>query len=339
MNVRIALLIFGAAAVVVGAVWAAGVDPIVAYNRLYHGSLGTGSAISGTLRETSPLLIAGIAVFIALRAGLFNIGVEGQLVVGAVAAAWVALSIPGPIGIVLAIAAGTAAGGIWALPAGLIRAYRGGHEVITTIMLNNVAAFLTTALVAGPLRDRTQESTTTAILPDASRIPNLVETPVNLGDVNSVLRVNAALLMGIILLVVLAFWLRRTVGGFELSLVGANPRAAELAGVRSARTIVGAMAVSGMVGGFAGALQVLAYEGRFFAGISSGYGFDALGVALLAGASPWGMIPSSLLFGILAKGSTSIQILGVPKGLTYVILGLLILVFAAVRYRRSRRTD
>jgi len=335
LNLRIALLILGAAGVVVGSVWAAGVDPLEAWSRLYHGSLGTGSAISGTLRETTPLLIAGIAVFLALKAGLFNIGVEGQLLMGAVASAWVALNISGPIGIVLAIVAGVVAGGLWALPAGLIKAYRGGHEVITTIMLNNVAAFLTTALVAGPLKDPAQESTTTARIAESVRIPNLVESSVALGNMNSVLRVNAALLLGLIALAALAFWLKRTVSGFELCLVGANPRAAELAGVRSSKTIVQAMAVSGMVGGFAGALQVLAYEGRFFAGISSGYGFDALGVALLSGASPWGMIPSSLLFGILAKGSTSIQILGVPKGLTYVILGLLILVFAAVRYRRA----
>lgn len=331
MNLRILLLILAAAGIVVGAVWAAGVNPMEAYERLFAGSLGSPGAISGTLRETTPLLIAGLAVFLALKAGLFNIGVEGQLVVGAAAAAWVALNIPGPFGILLAVATGAAAGALWALPAGLIKAYRGGHEVITTIMLNNVAAFLTTALVAGPLKDPGQESTTTASLPAASMLPHLYEAPP--------LRINLALIFGILMLMALAFWLKRTVSGFELRLVGSNPRAAELAGIKAPRAIVRAMAVSGAIGGIAGAFQVVAYEGRFFAGISSGYGFDALGVALLSGASPWGMIPSSLLFGVLAKGSTSIQILGVPKGLTYVILGLLILVFAAVRYRRAGRSE
>jgi len=331
MKFRVLWLALGAVAILALAIIASGVSPVDAGAKLIQGSLGSKGAIGGTLRETTPLLLAGIAVFLALRAGLFNIGVEGQLVMGAATAAWVSLSIPGPLGMVLAVLAGACAGAVWALPAGWIKAYRGGHEVITTIMLNNIAGFVTTALVAGPLRDPKQESTTTAKLAAESMLPNLFESPP--------LRISSALILGLILLTLLALWLKRSVAGFELSLTGANIKAAELAGVNTRRTIVQAMLVSGAIGGFAGAIQVLAYEGRFFSGFSPGYGFDALGVALLAGGSAFALIPSSLLFGILAKGGTSIQIIGVPKGITLVVLGLVILVFASVRYRKEAKHD
>lgn len=331
MNWKVVLLAFAGLLVIVGAIFAAGVSPFAAAQKLFEGTLGSSAAFSGTVRETTPLIFAGVAVFLALRAGLFNIGVEGQLVMGAVTAAFFALKFPGPIGMTLAIVGGIIAGALWALPAGLIKAYRGGHEVITTIMLNSIAGFLTTALVAGPLKDPGQESTTTASIAQSSMLPYIWDS--------GPLRISSALLLSLFLVFALGFWLKRSVSGFELQLVGANPRAAELAGVNRQSTIVRAMVSSGAIGGLAGAVQVLAYEGRFFSGFSPGYGFDALGVALLAGSAAAGILPAALLFGILAKGGTSIQILGVPKGITYVILGFLILVFAAVRYRRSEPVE
>ncbi len=331
MKARVLWLALGAIGVLVLAVWAAGVSPAEAGAKLISGSLGSKGAVSGTLREFTPLLIAGLAVFLALKAGLFNIGVEGQFLLGAIVAAFLALRFPGPGGLVLAMLGGSLAGALWALPAGLIKAYRGGHEVITTIMLNYVAGFLTTGLVAGPLKDPAQESTTTARLETSSMLPFLIESPP--------LRVSLGLLFGLLLLVALGFWIKRTIAGFELCLVGANARAATLAGVDSARTVVRAMAFSGAIAGLAGAIQVVAYEGRFYAGFSSGYGFDALGVALLAAGSAVLLVPSALVFAVLAKGGTSIQIMGVPKGITTIVLGLLILVFAAVRYRKEAARD
>jgi simple sugar transport system permease protein len=299
-----------------------------AASALYKGSLGTPGAIGRTLKETTPLLIAGLAVFLALRAGLFNIGVEGQLVVGACACAAVAVKVPGPLGIVLGALAAMAAGALWALPAGLIRAYRNGHEVITTIMLNNVAGGLTTALVAGPLRAAGQENTTTADLTTATRLPNLYS--------HGPFQMNIGLFIGILLSVGLALWLRRTVAGYELQAVGANATAARFAGVRPERVLVRAMLASGALAGLGGAVQVLAYEGRFYAGFSPGYGFDGLGIALLAGGSAYGVVPASLLFGILAQGSVSLGIAHIPKGITTVVLGLVILVAAALRYRKVK---
>jgi ABC-type uncharacterized transport system permease subunit len=323
---KLPALILGSVAVLVGALVLSGVNPVEAAKTLFHGSLGTSAAVSGTLRETTPLLIAGLAVFVALRAGLFNIGVEGQLTVGALACAVVALRMPGPVGIVFGLVAGSIAGALWAIPAGWIKAYRNGHEVITTIMLNSVAVFATSYLAAGPFKSKTEQEPTTDILGSSSHLPNLVSA--------GSFQVSLGLAFGLVAVLVAGFWFKRTVAGYEFQAVGANPTAARFAGVEPKKVIMKAMALSGGIAGFAGAIQVLAYEFRFYEGFSPGYGFDALGVALLAGRSALGIVPASLLFGILAKGGTSLQIDGVPKGITIVVLGLLILDAAAVRYRR-----
>jgi len=322
---KIILLAAGLGAFLVALLLFSKSDPIGAAKVLAQGSFGSESAINGTLRQTMPLLLAGLAVFLSLRAGLFNIGVEGQLVVGALAAAVIALKFPGPVGIVLAVVGSCAAGALWAVPAGIIRAYRNGHEVITTIMLNSVATFLTSYLVESPFKAPGQQEPTTTSLPASSQLPPLL----TLGS----LTVSTGLVLGIVMTVALFFWLRRSVSGFELQAAGANPRAALFAGVQPKRVIVRAMAASGAIAGFAGCMQVLCTEGRFYSGFSPGYGFDALGVALLAGGNALGVLPASLLFGALAKGGTALQIEGVPKGITTVILGLLIVVAAAFRYR------
>jgi simple sugar transport system permease protein len=323
---RLVAMIAGACAILAGAVLVAHESPIQSLQTLFHGSLGTPAAIAGTLREATPLLICGLAVFIALRAGLFNIGVEGQLLVGACACAVVAIRFPGTPGMILGVIAGMAAGALWALPAGLIKAYRNGHEVITTIMLNNVALFFTGALVSGPIKDKTQADTATPYVAASSRMPWVYQTPT--------VQVNFSLVLGVLLAVGLALWLKKTVAGYELQAVGSNRVAARFAGISPQKVTMLAMTISGSLGGLAGAVQVLAYEGRFYDGFSPGYGFDALGVALLAGGSAYGVLPSSLLFGILSKGGTALQIDGVPKGITTVVLGMLILIAAAIRYRK-----
>jgi simple sugar transport system permease protein len=216
-------------------------------------------------------------------------------------------------------------GAAWALPAGLIRAYRNGHEVITTIMLNSVAVYLTGYLVEGPLKSKTLEEPSTDTLSAATRLPNLYSA----GN----FQLSAGLLIGIVATAAIAVWLQRTISGYELQAVGANATAARFAGVDPKRVVVRSMLLSGAIAGLAGAVQVLAYEGRFYVGFSPGYGFDALGVALLAGNSALGVIPAGLLFGVLTKGGVALQVDNVPKGITTVILGLLILIAAAVRYR------
>ncbi|CAN5424390.1 ABC transporter permease [soil metagenome] len=326
---RIALLAAAGLALIAGLLLVTHFSPFAAASTLVSGSFGSAHAISGTLRETTPLLFAGLAVFLALRAGLFNIGAEGQLLVGAAATAAVALKIPGFLGIALGLIAGMVAGALWAWPAGLIRAYRNGHEVITTIMLNRVASLATDWLVGsqGPLRDPATGSTTTAVLPHASRLPDLVKPP---------LAVSSGLLIGLLLTVALWWWLGRTVSGYELRATGANPIAARFAGIEPKRVMVRAMLASGALAGLGGAVQVLAFEGRFYQGFSPGYGFDALGVALLAGGNALLTIPAALLFGALSQGGTRLGITGVPKEITGVILGVVILIAGALRYRKVK---
>ncbi len=324
---KIVALVVLAIALVYGAIVAAGAAPGETFVSLIKGALGTPGAIEGTLKEFVPLLIAGIAVFLGLKAGLFNIGVEGQFMVGALVCAVVGLRVHGVPGVILGLVAGTLAGALWALPAALIKAFRNGHEVITTIMLNNIAIQLTTALVVGPFKDPKQQGTTTASLPAGMLLPSFGTQP----------KFSIALLLGLGMVVGLWVWLSRTVRGYELKAVGENPRAATLAGINSKQVILRSLSVSGAIGGLAGAMQILAFEGRFYEGFSSGYGFDALGVALLAGGHPLLLIPSAFVFAVLTKGSTTIQVMqGVPKGISFVILGLLIIIFAAIRYRKAQ---
>jgi simple sugar transport system permease protein len=328
----LAALVLGAVLIVGGALTAVGASPTHTLADLLKSSLGTANGISETLKEVTPLLISGVAVFLALRAGLFNIGVEGQFTVGSLGAAMTALSIPGPAGMVAAIVVGMLAGGLWALPAAAIKAYKGGHEVITTIMLNNVAVFLTTALVAGPWKSPTDQTPTTASIVESSYLPDIVHS----GN----LQISSGLPIGILLAFGLWWWLKRTVSGYEMQAVGANATAARFAGIDHRLVLMKAMVWSGAFGGLAGAIQVLAFEHRFYPSVSSGYGFNALGVALLGGSSPAGLLPSAALFGVLNKGGTSIQVMdGVPKGITSVILGLLIIIAAAIRYRNTRASD
>lgn len=329
-TLKIGLIVLLGVAIVAGAVLLSGHDPVAAATGLLQGSFGSASAFGGTLREATPLLIAGLAAFVALKAGLFNIGVDGQLIVGALSAAVVALRVPGPFGILLGIVASVVAGALWAAPAGLIRAYRGGHEVISTIMLNRIAIYGTNALVAGPFLDRTAGSATTASLPESSMLPALLRSPLTL---------TLAIPVGIGLVLAVGWWLSKTVSGYELRAVGANPRAALFAGVESPRVAVRAMLLSGAIAGFAGAMLVFTDTGRFYTDFSPGYGFDALGVALLAGPLAIGVIPASLVFGALNKGGAALSIEGIPKSITVVILGVLILIAGAIRFSRGRAND
>ncbi len=324
MNWRIAGLVAGAVALLVGVLVLGGFPAGKVLIGMADGAFGNAAKFSGTLKEMTPLLVAGVAVFVALRAGLFNIGVEGQFTMGAMVCAVIALRMPGSGGMVLGMLGGAVAGAVWAYPAAAIKAYRNGHEVITTIMLNNIAGFLTTALLAGPLKDPTQQGVTT---PDiSSQLPNVLTKPA----------INLALVLGLGMVALLWVWLKRRVSGFEHEAVGANVGTATLSGIATKAVIIRAMLISGAVGGLAGAFQVLAFEGRYYKDFSQGYGFDSLGVALLAGSNPIALIPSAFMFGAIKKGSSAIgSDLSVPKGISLLILGVIIVVFAAIRYRNQ----
>jgi simple sugar transport system permease protein len=295
---------------------------------LITGSLGSAAAIRGTLKEMTPLLLLGCSVYIALKAGLFNIGAEGQFVMGALFGAVTMLGIGGPVGMILGCVVGAVVGGAWAFPAGWIKAFRNGHEVITTIMLNNIAINLTKALVAGPFMGKGQQYPSTSMLTPDTQLTPLIK----IGN----FEVGQSFVVGILVTVGLAYWLKKTVAGYELRATGANATAAQFAGVETKKVTMKAMFVSGAIAGLAGALQVAQFDYRFTEGTASGYGFDALGVALLAGGNPVALIASSFFFGMLNKGGATLLQLSVDKGITTVILSIVILVFAVVSASRKK---
>jgi ABC-type uncharacterized transport system permease subunit len=316
-----------ALAVGAGAIALAKGDPIAAYGALLLGALGSVQGIAETLAQTTIFLFAGLGVAVAFRAGLFNIGAEGQLVVGAfcTAIAGAALHLPAPIEIPICLAAGAFGGACFGGLAGWLKARYGASEVITTIMLNYIAYFGVNYLVAGPLLGSATAPETAPIFPTAVLAPIVPLT-----------RLTAALPLAVVAAAATWWWLQRTVAGYELRAVGGSERVARYAGVNVSKVIVQTMALSGALAGLGGATEVLGLFHRFNAQLSPGYGFTSIAVALLAQSNPLGVIASALFFGVLQNGSLSMQAMaGVPKDLVSVIEGLIIL-FVAIGWRRVR---
>jgi general nucleoside transport system permease protein len=324
---RHAVLTLGAFLVVAAAIQASGVpgaDLTTGFLRV----VTTGGGWRNVLAKTTPLLLGGLAVYAALRAGLFNIGAEGQMVMGGLASAAVYLALPSPLGLFLGLIAGCAAGGLWAFPAGWIKAYRGGHEVISTIMLNWIGRFLSVYIVTGVLADPTDPSATTREIPPAALLPNVLEL--------GAFRVNASLIIALVAMIAVTVWLTRTVSGYEVEAVGAAPKAAEAGGVLVKKVTVQAMTISGALCGLAGAMLVAGVDRRFYPDLAGGAGFDSLGVALLAVGSPLLTLPAALLFAFIDVSTSGLSLAGLPKGLSSLLLGLVILVFAAYRFQRRK---
>jgi general nucleoside transport system permease protein len=291
----------------------------------WNGSLGTLNAlVSGTLVRAIPLAIAGVAVAIAFRAGVFNIGAEGQLLLGAIAATVVGLHVPrelGPMGLVAAMAAGAAAGGAWAGIAALLRARFGVLEVISTIMLNFIALNLVSYLVRGPMQEPTGVYPQTLPIADAARLPILVDGS----------RLHAGILVAVVLSVGAWWYLSRTAGGFRLRAVGASPTASAVAGrIDVSRVSATALVASGAIAGLAGGIEVAGVTYALYENLSPGYGFAAIAVAILARLHPLGVLGTAFLFATLETGALGMQRdAGVPNVVASVLEALAILVAVA----------
>jgi general nucleoside transport system permease protein len=315
-------LIIGAVVIVV-----TGGDVLKAYQGLWEGSLGRPQSISETLVWTTPYIFGGLAVALAFKAGLFNIGVEGQIGLGALASVYVGYAVkdvPFPFHAILAILVGALAGALWGAIPGLLKAKTGAHEVIVTIMLNYVAIQMTSFLVSGPMKDPNPliaNAQTPKILLSA-RLPPLLPDPQY--------RVHWGIVIAILAAVAVWWLLQKSTLGFEIRTVGANPQAARYAGIAVGRTIVIAMAISGGLAGLAGALEVVGLNFYHTAGFSVGYGFDSIAVALLGRGDPIGVLPSALLFGGLAAGASRMQFLSqIPIDIIKLIQALVLIFVAA----------
>ncbi len=302
-----------------------GGDTILAYRGLWEGSFGKLQSISETLVWATPYIYGGLAVALAFKAGLFNIGAEGQISVGALASVFVGYAltgVPWPFHLLLAIAAGCLAGAIWAGIAGYLKAATGAHEVITTIMLNYVAIQMTSFLVAGPMKDPNP-------LVAVAQTPKILESA-RLPPLFAGYRLHWGFVIALLLAAGVYWLLYRTTLGFRIRTVGANPNAARYAGMSVTRTIVLTMALSGALAGLAGTIEVVGLNYYHTAGFSVGYGFDAIAVALLGKTDPFGVIPAAILFGALRAGATRMQFLSqIPIDIISLIQALVLIFVAA----------
>jgi general nucleoside transport system permease protein len=315
-------LFFGAIVIL-----ATGGNVLLAYQGLWEGSLGRPQSISESLVWATPYIFGGLAVALAFKAGLFNIGVEGQIGVGSLASVFVGYAVTGipfPFHMLLALAAGTLAGAIWGAIPGFLKARTGAHEVIVTIMLNYVAIQMTSFLVGGIMKDPNPliaNAQTPKILQSA-RLPPLLPDPVY--------RVHWGFVVALLAAVGVWWLLNKSTLGFEIRTVGANPNAARYAGIAVGRTMVIAMAFSGGLAGLGASLEVVGLNFYHTAGFSVGYGFDSIAVALLGRSHPFGVVPSALMFGALRAGATRMQFVSqIPVDIISIVQGIILVLVAA----------
>ncbi len=335
-TVRVLVLLAIAIAMLAVLLIATGHEVMPALSAMVRGAFGSYYAItSATIVRMVPLALAGLAVSVAFRAGILNVGAEGQLLVGAAAATAISgtlLGVPWFIGIPVMLVAGAMAGGVWAAIAGALRLRFGVLEVISTIMLNFVAQYLTGWLVRGPLQEPTRVNPQSVTLASELQMPVLLEGT----------RLHAGILLVVIVAVGVWWWLRSTASGFRLRAVGATQTAAASAGgIDVPRTMFGAFLMSGVLAGLAGSVEYTGITYALYENFSPGYGYTAIAVALLARLHPLGVLATALLFGALEAGANAMQRdAGVPNVVVSVVEALLILlVLAADRWRPSRSDE
>lgn len=311
-------------ALLVGAIIIAlsGADPLAAYDALLQGSVGSERGIGRTLENATPLIFGGLGVALAFQAGLFNIGAQGQLLLGAMTAAVAGFAIQGLPPLLhapLALLAGALVGALWGALAGALKAYAGAHEVITTIMLNFVALNLTDFLADGPFKDRTPGNiiARTPAVADSAALPQIGGIPLGM-----------LMAVGVAVLVWWLIW--QTTLGFELRMIGQNPHAARYAGISVERMLVLALFLSGLLAGLGGAVETLGVVGRFQPGFNAGLGFTSITIALLGRTHPFGVIPAALLIGMMQAGANKMQFdSGVSPEIIDVIQALILFFVAA----------
>jgi simple sugar transport system permease protein len=314
-------LLFGAVIMLIG-----GYNPILAYSSLFKKVFGDPYGFGETIREITPLLLTGLSVAFAFRTGLFNIGAEGQFIMGSIGASIIGikLSLPWFIHAPLAILTGALLAGLWGALAGVLKAKWGVNEVITTIMLNWIALFLANYIVSHILLEPGQQrsyhihDTASISIPWLSHL--FQNARMHWGTV-------IALLGPIVFYVIL--W--KTRQGFELRAVGLNPQAAEYAGMNVKRNIIKAMFIGGVFAGLAGVIDILGvFHYQVVAASSSGYGFDGIAVSLLGGNHPVGVLLASILFGTLSYGAAGMSFgADVPPEIIRIVIGSVIFFVAS----------
>lgn len=303
-----------------------GHNPAAGYGALWNGAFGDTFYVGETLRQMTPYIFAGLAVAFAFRTGLFNIGVEGQLLVGWMASVWVGVAVtelPKVVHLPLALIAGALAGAVWGFVPGLLKARLHVHEVIVTIMMNYIALNVTNHFIRNVISDGSDA--TDVVQESASLRSPFLESLTDFSSLHN------GLYLAFIAAVFMWFLLEKTTLGYELRAVGFNQHASQYAGMSVSRNIVLSMVISGAFAGVGGAMQGLGTFGNMFINSGfSGIGFDGIAVALLGGNTAIGVVLAALLFGGLKVGSLNMPIeSGVPNELVEIVIALIIFFVAS----------
>jgi len=321
-----------AAAMGIGAIVFAmvGADIVKAYTVILTEPLKDMIGITEIIVRAIPLSLIALGIAIAFRSGILNIGAEGQMLMGILASSATAIafaSLPKPILVPLSILAGAAGGAVWGGIAGVLKARLGVNEILSTVMLNYIAAQFYTFLLRGPMMDP-EELVTGSGTPQTVRMPKSAWLDRLLPGT----RLHAGVYIAIGLAIVVFFLLWRTTAGFRMRAAGAEAKAARYSGVKVQRYLIIAMLLSGAFAGMAGAVEVLGVHRRAIEGISGGYGFTGIVVALFGGLHPAGIIPASMFFGLLLLGADMTQRLAdVPANMVLVLQGAIILSIVSAR--------
>ena len=305
-----------------------GYSPVEAYGAMLRGAFGDTYGIGQTLTHATPIIFTALAFLFAFKSGLFNIGAEGQFLVGALGAAIVGISferLPAVVHVPLALLVGAIAGGLWGFIPAFLKTRFGAHEVITTMMLSYVALYLTGYMVNYPFKAPGWVAQTVPISPSAA-LPR-IHPPPQLSASNIVAGLNNPGTQ---------YVLRKTTFGFEIRATGLNPDAAQNAGINVDRKLILALVVSGAIAGLGGSGEILGVHRRFIEGFSPGYGWDGLAVALVGGNNPYGAVLAAVLFGALRSGGMIMtRATGVPLDIVFLLRALVILFVAAPTLIRS----
>ena len=318
-------------------IWVAGSNPFQAYVALLDGSFGSVAAIAATGVRAAPLILSGLAVGVGFKAGLWNIGGEGQIYLGAAAATAVGITplpVPAWLHLIFAVMAGFIGGAFWMLLPAYLRAYRGVNEVGTTLMLNYVAIYFISWLLhdPSPMAEKGAFYPMSPLVLPSARLPILIKGT----------SLHAGFILAVILCVVIQFVLQRTSFGFRTRMVGGSTKAARFAGIKVKKHIFFVLLLSGGIAGLAGAGEVLGLKLRLFDHFVSNVGYEGLALAILANGSPLGIILAGVFFGSLKAGANKMQIVtGIEASMALVIQALAVVFIIAIgfsdRLRRSRQ--
>jgi simple sugar transport system permease protein len=298
-----------------------GFNPLEAYKILFSGIFGSFKGVMYMVQYATPIIFTGLSVTFAFKTGLFNIGAEGQYIAGSIAALAVSILVPLPAGIhaVVAILVGGLAGALLGSIAGLLKALKGIHEVIVTIMLNWIAFYLANFLIMSPALKK-PNSTASVDIAETSRI-NTDAFRDTLGTV----RVHWGMLLALVAVILVWIILNKTTLGYRLRAVGFNRHAAEYGGIPVAQSIVTSMGISGFLAGLGGAVQLLGVVGRLTQlAAQEGYGFDGISVSMIGGINSIGALFAGLFYGGMKYGGSRLNMIGAPSELVNVIIGVII---------------